>query len=713
MKMRTLIGMFRDKSGSTTITVILSLVLALALVASCLQWYWVNSTSTDIQTVADMGALAAAEVVAQSVMVMQTLDAFLLTMNLFGLLLHCVVVISGIVVVFGGPFASTAAVFCEKAIQFDREFCQRRQQIASDIEKFAKGLAAGTPVLAQARAAQVIAQNQHYLKEQNQSSYVGLAIPAPLTGTVVMSSDPAGLEDWQEDNRQAGQQNKESAEYIKELEVDIESAIDECFRLDIYKSPDTTRAFWDPSFALEDYRSEWVRVSKLSASAPDYPAPIDDTPSTRAQAAQRYTAYHQQLVLTTDELVRDAIGSTPAFDTPMKPQAVSWRLIADPQWSQVVLLLDHDEGERKAYHSKSDCFGLSNASYELHEVKLSLVRGDLDHPPCTWCGPPSWVALELFERDVEPFIAQWNLQAEALIEYERLREELAFEIDQVRKRTSSQFDQLVDMASEYLLGSRLTYEPAGGRGIWCVVINSSQRSLPDYTLAPLTGAQEVVLGEQIAVAGARLMPSSDESTLPSFIGQARMRQSTTQGIGGVVRSLFGDDEVVATTALGLWGSSLDLYASQVEGLTQFSQGLPWGLDVMLERAMEDIMQAAHIRVPDMRKPVATVVSSAQIGLPEIGGVEGALATFFNEGRNLLEETGGMSTYGMKEQIAAALGEQQQQMELWVSDMLTPTIAGVPFELDWIKNLTDGINAYVDKGFSTVTDAVYRLPDVTW
>jgi len=714
MKARTLMGLFKDQSGSTTITVILSLVLALALMASCLQWYWVNSSSSDIQVVADLGALAAGEVVAQTAMVMQALDGFLLTLNLFGLLLHCIVIVSGVAVVVAAPAGGAPLMtFFEKAIKFNKDFCDKRKEIVADVKNFADTLAAVTPALSIVRGVYAVEQNQSLMGEFNQSDYHAIIIPAPLTGAVYMSDDPEGLEEWEQDLRDAGAENAEGSKRIKNLEGDIEAAIDECFRIDIYKKEGTARAFWHPSFALNDFRSEWESIMMRSIESPRDPIPIDDNESTRAKASERYRAYYERLKDQLEPEILSAIGPDPIGDAPMAPSRVSLQLLMHDEWSQTVLILDHIEGERKAYHVRSDCFGLSNADNVLREVLLVTLRGKDDHPPCTWCDPPSWKSIQMFEDDVKPFIEQWNLAADAILEYEQLRQQVTEEIELVRERTSTKLSEILEMAGTYLMGSRLTYEPSGGRGLWCVVINASSRELPAYTLPSLTGAEGVVLGEQIAIAGVRLMPSATESTLPSFLRDIDAKDASSEGLGGVARSLMGDDATLIPGALALWGTCLDVYGRQISSVSEWSTGLPWGLDVMVQDAMDSILDAAQISVPDMRRPVPTLVSVADVGSVDIEGFEGALSQGLKSGRQLMEDTGGMSTYGIKEHVRTALEELSSEVMLRIEDMLSFSIGGISMRLPFAEQFEDMTGGFLESLIEKSLNAIYQLPDASW
>ncbi|MCL2818802.1 MAG: hypothetical protein FWD41_03660, partial [Actinomycetia bacterium] len=335
------------------------------------------------------------------------------------------------------------------------------------------------------------------------------------------------------------------------------------------------------------------------------------------------------------------------------------------------------------------------------------------HPPCTWCKPPSWKPILMIENDLEPFISAWNAEADAILEYERLRKEVEEEIEATRTRTGATLRELLEKAAAYLAGSRLTYEPSGGRGLWCVVISSSTRSLPDYTLPPLTGADQVELGAQLAIAGARLLPSSSETTLPSFLADATADDSTTAGLGGVVRSLLGDNARIISFGLALWGSCLDLYRQQVSGLYQLSEGLPWGLDTMVEDTIDELLDTAQVNVGDMRRPLPILVSVTEVGKADAGGVEAAMVQTLQGGRSLLEQSGGFSTFGIKEQIREAAQQLGDGLSIPSEVLSSPTIAGIPIWVPFLEELTSVLESPWLDPVGAGIDLLYQLPDLTW
>ena len=75
----------RDEGGMTTVGMVVSLLLALSLIFSSAQVYRVQSVSSRVQSVADAGALAAGNVVAEFMVAVRVCDSVALSLSLTSL----------------------------------------------------------------------------------------------------------------------------------------------------------------------------------------------------------------------------------------------------------------------------------------------------------------------------------------------------------------------------------------------------------------------------------------------------------------------------------------------------------------------------------------------------------------------------------------------------------------------------------------------------
>jgi len=695
---------FKKEDGSTSLTVVLGIMLSIVLLASSVQWYWTNSTSSDIQTIADIGALAAADVSAKSVMMVQALDAMLLSANLFGLVLHTVIVVAGLLAAFGGPvIGPAAATFAQRAADFNQNFTRKRRRFAQDAYRFAVHINDATPYLAAVQAHRVARENSGHLQGFNSSDYYALAIPFPVKGQVELTGFPENDYQLAEEVSAVGEANTKSVKTIQELEDEIEAAIDECYRLDVFLPPGTSRAYWDPLTAFDDFIRGWSELASQDVPARTTLSALSGSASHNSSLQQSYREYYRELSRTLDSQLRSSLNSSKA-SRGANVMDIHARSLLDSQRQQRIYLVIHEQGERKAYHQRSDCFGLSNVG-ELRSYTLAYVIGDFDHPPCLICAPPHWQAVEIWEEQLAEYAQSWNREASALRRWYAAEQKAKEEEELVQERTASIFETLMEEAKGFIVGGRLSYTPAGARGYLCIVINSSERELPTFTMPALTGSGDVKLGRQIAMAGARLMPSESESTIPNLLSESHASASTGTASGGfseLTQVLVSDDGpgggdgsgnsgglgAVGRFALGIWGSCLALYAKGADGLERFALGLPFGLDSLMLQTLDFFFDTAQMAAPDLRRPVPTLVDTSDIGDLSAGGFEAGYVRSIAAAKDVMEVGGGLSPEAFRESLSAMLDELNDDVDRRVEEMMRVQILGVSVPLPFSQALKD-------------------------
>jgi len=77
-------NLFRDESGLTTTSMVLSLLITLSLLFTAAQVYRINSASAEVQDVADAAALSAENQVAEFMLIVRFCDAVVLSLSLTG-----------------------------------------------------------------------------------------------------------------------------------------------------------------------------------------------------------------------------------------------------------------------------------------------------------------------------------------------------------------------------------------------------------------------------------------------------------------------------------------------------------------------------------------------------------------------------------------------------------------------------------------------------
>ena len=690
------ISWFVNEEGSTSLTMVLGIVLSAVLLASSAQWYWTNSSSSDIQAVADISALAAADVTAKSVMLIQALDAMLLSANLFGLVLHAVTVVAGLLVVLTAPAGGAGAMqFFERALDFNKRFCDKRKKFATEAHRFAEAVSEATPYLAMTHAYQVAHENSQHLKDFNGTSYVAVAIPFPARGKVELTGFADSEDRLLKEVSEVGEENRDSAHEIKRLEDEVEAAIDQCFALDVFLPAGTQRPYWDPLNAADDFGRGWSQLRDKQAPAQNGLAPITDNDGNRAELQQRYREDYKRIADSLDPDIRTVftrVKSSGGADV----SDLSVNTLLSPEHQRRIYVVKHEPGERKAYHQQSNCFGLSNAG-QLETHNLNYVLGDTDHPPCLICKPLHWQAVQAWEKQLEEFVQAWNKEAAALRRWYTAQQALEIERGAVQERTTSVLEDLIGEAQSFLMGGRLSYTPAGARGYLCVVVSTQERELPDFTLPALTDSGDVVLGRQIAFAGARLMPSDSESTIPSLLSESRELAETDAvgGFAGLTKELVGDSgkgvggiSAVTGFALGIWGSCLELYTKGSAGLEKLVSGLPLGLDTIAVKAMRTFFEEAQISAPDLRKPIPTLVNTADIGDVSVGGFEAQMVKAIATAKEGLEKSGGASLVGLRENLSEMIDELNEDVNSRIDELMKIQVLGVSIPLPFSDVLKD-------------------------
>ena len=178
MKRRVSVGrsllpnnLFRDEQGFTTVSMVLSLLIALSLVFSSAQVYRINAASSQVQDVADAAALAAGNQVSDFVLSVRLCDAVVLSLSLTSLVSYGAGVVALCV-----PGAQALG---DSLIELGGRVAKARDAFAGQakdsLERYQKAL----PFLAAARASAVASAND---ATQEGARYVGAAILVPGRG---------------------------------------------------------------------------------------------------------------------------------------------------------------------------------------------------------------------------------------------------------------------------------------------------------------------------------------------------------------------------------------------------------------------------------------------------------------------------------------------------------------------------------------------------
>lgn len=647
---------FVNEEGSTSLTVILAAVLVVALMAVSLQWYWIQTSSSDIQYLADMGALTATEVIARTTKTIQVLDLTIASLNLFGLVLHAIVVVSGVIILSSSTIGGTwLAPFFSKAVEFNRKFIDMRKRFSRTAFEVAQKINSAAPFLAYGYAANFVSNNAQLLEGANNTSYQIMTVPFPLMGEVSQGAnhDQDSLADITEE---ANSNNSETLERIQVLQKKCDDALKSAYLLDVYRPAGQTFEMWSITKAVKNFEAELRNREESYFDKHATLLPIDSkSESAKAKLAQGYADTKRDLFAEFESEVEQALGSGIMVDGSYNCSSINLDAVLSGVSNEKAYLLEHDDAERKAYHRISHCQGLSNAQSPLNQITILGIIGDTTHPPCSLCLPSHWEAAEHLSEIAADYVAAWNLEAGAIAYYESLLEQIDEQSELLRENTSSAFDEIIDEAEAILKSGRITYKPPGSRGVLSVCISSSARKLPSYTLPFVTNSEEVELGTQFAMAGARLFEVKEsEDNKSNLLAISNSIQDESPTLGGALFHLLGKEDKLGALK-PLWDMCARMTAGKPSEFSSFFKDLPLGLDEIGGSFFQKLTGLFGISKPDTRVFKPVLVNTSQVGSDSAPGLEGSFVASLASAKEGYLSAASLDTEALRGLLEESLG----------------------------------------------------------
>lgn len=675
-------NVFRNEEGATSLAVVLAIMLSITLLGACIQQYWVNSSSRSIQAVADASAIAAGDAIAKTVFVVQVIDAIVLTSNLFGLVLHAVVIVAGIAVAIGLPaLGPLPSLFLSKAVEFDKQYVELRKSMISQLAAVCRAMSAVTPVAANIQAADIANKASGVGRKFSDREYSVVVLPIPLTGSIECDEPGAAFDSFEDKVINAGETNEEDAAELRGLEERLEDLRRKCFNLDIYRDASVSFQYWTPSKALVDFEKEWNSIGAQIGNGDSPINPLEDTFSSRAAINDLYQNDSVALWKDKSPLVDRALQSVSSsgYLTPLKLDIDD---AMTEYYTQSILVVPHSPNERKAYHSTDSCLGLSNASETPEYHSVSFVFADYDHPPCLICEPLHWGALMNFAGTIGDYVAAWNQECEAILEYENTRREIDELQGKISSRTNSAMESIIDRASAYLSSGRITYRPAGERGLIAIVTSAGGVSIPKFALPAVTGDTSFKLGDQIAMAGARLVESKKPGGVRAALEDIGKSSASQGGLGLALRVLLGRDDGALNKCLSLWGACLEVYTDGINGLASLMKSLPWGLDTLAARQVNKLVEEAGLSKPDLRRIEARLVPTGLVGDAEMSGAEGEFVRALREAKILYAKSANFDANAIGSALDSYTSEYADRLFGSSAEVDDPLVLGQELKLPY-------------------------------
>lgn len=543
----------RTEGGFTTPAAAVALLVVCALVFVCTRGVTIGSRSGQIQYVADAGALAADNVIAEFVTVGQVVDATALSLSLLGLTVYAVSAVAAFIPGAQGAAAEIAGMG-SKVLQARDRF----------VETAIKGLDAAQkalPAVCAIRAAQVVQANA----DASGIPYAGIAITSPLQGIDISIPDDAKV--------------KEAADEIEAKEPEIQDASMRQKEAQEREDAAKERA-WRADCGNEGM-SMYERAGKLSsisgARNPYFSSPDRWSFSvalSRAQAyyESRYNAEPGAYASGSPELVAESVARK-QFYAYARNEVSHGYIETSPSGSEVPHLVQlarnteqikntslytsgiypvSSNGDTRYLHAYSGCPQYTAGSAAGNAAVCDIDSGSVQRCPICKFSATTLGRVPSASTSIDNGFEYYYL---AVVEASRDYAQAVNDGEQAKQALSeakNSIGNLLSEALESLASTRYDPQPPGRYGCVCVVV------------APSTEANDIPFVDddaqmpaRIAISGATLAPdeASDQGNVISGIAEGLVPQESIAS--GPAKMVFG-----------AWGSMLSAYSSGTEGLKE-------------------------------------------------------------------------------------------------------------------------------------------------
>ena len=560
-------GVFvRHEGGFTTVGVAVALLLVFSLLSVSLHAYWTGSRSGNIQYIADAGALAADEAVAQFVTAGQVVDAVLLSMSLLAITVYAVSAVAAFIPGAQEVAAELARV-AGKVVEMRRSFG----------ETAVKGLNAAQkalPALCAVKAAQVVGANA----QASGIDYHGIAISVPLSAAEISFADAAGVEEAGDEIEQADgeiaektEQDKEAREKLSDAkerawladcgsnDVDMQERAASLAGLSGVENPGASSPeSW--TFAMGLQRAKNYYAARL---AQEPGAAFDGTPEEVGESVARKNFYRYALAtVSSGSVATDAQGNEyPNFKSlPRNTEQVR----ATSLYTEAVYPVSERDG-KLTLHAYTGCpsyakgLPAGNAAVSGVDDGSLLVCPDCKMRPLVLgrVPSPSTSIGNGFEYYYRELVEDADAYRAAQDEHSQLQGELQELGDRVQGSIEDAFKSVA--------GIRYDPQPPGRYGCICIV-TASQTQVPRLgSFSP--GADS--LGARVAISAATLAPDAgtDADSVVNDVAQGLL-PADSLGSGFV------------KTALGGWSKLLQVYTKGNQGVVDAFNTVLGGIPVV-------------------------------------------------------------------------------------------------------------------------------------
>lgn len=608
----------RSEGGFTTPAAAVALLVVCALVFVCTRGVSVGSHSGQIQYVADAGALAAENVVAEFVTAGQAVDATVLSFSLLGLTIYAVSAVAAFI-----PGAQDAAT---EIAALGSKVLQARDTFVDSAIRGLQAAQKALPAVCAIRAAQVVGANA----DASGIPYAGIAIASPLQGVEISIPDNTKVEETTREIEAREPQIQEASMRQKEAQEREDAAKERAWLADCGNEGmsmferagklSTISEARNPYFSSSDRWSFSVALSRAQAY---YEARYRAEPGAFASGSPERiaesVARKQFYAYARSEVSRGYIETNASgAEIPHLVQlARNTEQIKGTSLYTSAIYPVSDNGDVRYLHAYGGCPQCVAGSAAGSAAVCDIDSGGIQRCPvckfnATTLGrvPSASTSIDNgFEYHYLAVVEASRDYAQAVNDGEQAKQAL----DEARESIGGMLSE----ALESLAGSRYDPQPPGRYGCICVVIapGTEAGSIPFVD-------DDAQVPARIAISGATLAPdeASDQGNVISGIAEGLVPQE----------SLASGP---AKTAFGAWGSMLAAYSNGTEGLKAGFRKVLGTIPVIgttlsdgAVSTFENALGAAGLEPADLDTYKPVLVNTAYILDRDSGGAARALSS---------------------------------------------------------------------------------------
>ena len=555
---------FRDESGLTTTSMVLSLLITLSLVFTCAQVYRINSAAAEVQDVADAAALAAENQVAEFMILARFCDAVVLSLSLTG--------IAAIGLGLAALSVPATAALSGALIDAGKAIIRQRDAFADRAGAVLERYQEALPFLAAAASAGVCLAND---ADSSGSRYLGVGVLVPTEGEPLSVDVDDGASQLVDEIDREADELREKARRAEEAAQEASRSKERAFARDcgdnpgycMYERADRLAGLPSSKNPLYTSVDAWSFSVALSRAQAYYKArlnaesPVDNSLEEQARSALRTRFYRYAVETLAAGYVHDDEGSFEA-NIPHLPSNTDEMRFTSLYTDAVYPITEAPSGVL-VMHAWPGC-PVAAATLERGSI-AQMEEGDFE--VCEICGftASSMGSVAAASTSIENgFEYHYEAVADEALVYQRARHEADAPKSEVEAQLGDLFDKLVETAKK-AAGKRIAPEPPGKFGAVAFVVNAGETSAAGGFVSSFVAGGSS-LGPRAAVAAATLVDEgSDEgrTVINSMLDGLREDGGAAVGAAGFV--------------LDVWSWALRSYSDGQEALVE---GVGRGLDAL-------------------------------------------------------------------------------------------------------------------------------------